>query len=154
MSDPITSLALAEYNRRAALAQRAVTGGTWPRLEAHQKLLPWLAIALHCGAEPEAAEPLLEDWRKIGAGTHANAKDSNRSRSRFTGSHIRALAADDICERSAWHGELADAADRAARQAAHHPRNRAACELSQTLAILSAFLGVMPARHQQERIAA
>lgn len=130
--------ALREFENRQRTAQRRADGGIWSRLEADARLKPWLAIALHAGAEPEAAQPLLEDWRRILAHTCVNGD----ARTPPTAHAIRTNAAMDLCETAAWRAELAHARDRAMAAALADPANTALGTRSLLLTVLSQHLGV------------
>lgn len=141
MTDPLPTpaqFALAEFENRQRVAQRRADGGIWSRLEADARLKPWLAIALYAGAEPDAALPLLEDWRRILSHSCINGQ----KRGSFTAGSVRRNAAMDLCEGHVWRAELATARDRAQAAALADPTNTALGTRSLLLTILSQHLGV------------
>lgn len=133
-----TEFAAQEFARRQRAAQGRRDQNIWSRMEAEARLMPWLAIALRAGAEPDAAQPLLEDWRRILSHSCINGG----VRTPPSAQTIRNNAAMDLCDRDGWHAELRNAHD-AAMCAAMADRANAALGtrwlLFQTLAI---FLGV------------
>lgn len=122
----LATLAQIEWDQRIAFGRAAVAQGRWKPIEAEARLMPWLAVALLAGAEPEEARAELEIARRDPAFVR----------------YARAHVAEACCPGPDMRAELIRARDAAVAKVLAEPTNRAACERSTRLQYLAVFLGV------------
>lgn len=108
MTAALASLATDEYRARSEAAIQRVRQGRWTREQAHDRLWPWLAMALAAGADLAALIGIPQRWPVLSS---------------------------DICPRDQWLAELERARNAAldTPAMASTPRARRLCTLANTL---------------------
>ena len=134
----LARLAEIEWAERIALGRRLVANGAWSTEEAETRLMPWLAMALWAGAEPEEAAAELEAAR----------------RDPWFAGHARCHVAQNCCDVKEMRAELERARDAAVQRAIAKPDSREDCDRSARLQYLAVYLGCAATSSTSERIAA
>ncbi|MGX7926491.1 hypothetical protein ACWPMX_07945 [Tsuneonella sp. HG094] len=125
----VARLADAEWQQRLAAARHMVAAHRWSPEEADARLMPWLALALHAGAEPPEAARMLEDIRR-------HEPDGK--------THARAIAALRLCDPNDMRAELARSRDAAVSSAMEHPTDPRRAEQATRLQYLAIWCGCPP----------